>query len=179
MQTITSTDIKAQVVIPALAGEFDAETVDAVTDAILDAAPVSTWSLDGTEYVSTALSTEDFWATVERVTTGTTATPEAIAAEATSLVDYFNEVREDWMDGDPENTDGVKWEDCGESLVAAIKAWAADLDGTDRGLALSLAMAVQDIVRAQPFISVEPDGFGPGFMPAIETAMLNLGVKGL
>ncbi|NHN55749.1 hypothetical protein G9U51_08165 [Calidifontibacter sp. DB0510] len=69
MNTLTDLDIRAQVIEPALAGEYDTETVDAITDAILDAAPVDTWYLDELEYYTDTIGTEEFWAIVERVAT--------------------------------------------------------------------------------------------------------------
>ncbi|AUH70563.1 MULTISPECIES: hypothetical protein [Gordonia] len=66
--TITRTDIHSYVVEAAVGDEFDAETIDRLTDAVVEAAPLSTWSLQGTEYVSTALDVEAFWSLVETIT---------------------------------------------------------------------------------------------------------------
>lgn len=68
--TTTRQDIIDQTIIPAIAsGDFDQDTTDRIIDAIFNAAPLSTWSLDGTEYVSTAIDTDGFWSIVEETAT--------------------------------------------------------------------------------------------------------------
>lgn len=64
--TITRSDIHNHVILPALGAEFDSATVDAIEDAILDAAPLDTWSWTGTDYESAVLDTDAFWGIVER-----------------------------------------------------------------------------------------------------------------
>ena len=66
--TVTRTDIVQHVAQSVAAGDFTDEQVDAIVDAVLAAAPLDTWSLEGLEYVSTSLDTEGFWGIVEAVT---------------------------------------------------------------------------------------------------------------
>ncbi|MFT4127865.1 MAG: hypothetical protein QM662_16760 [Gordonia sp. (in: high G+C Gram-positive bacteria)] len=70
MSTITRTDIAQHVVEASVAGAgFTTEQIDAITDAVLDAAPLDTWRLtEALRYESEALGTEDFWAIVEAIT---------------------------------------------------------------------------------------------------------------
>lgn len=67
----TNIDIREQVINPTIGAEFDEDTLDAITDALLEAAPVSTWSLDSEtmSYTSTAIDTDGYWALVEQVAT--------------------------------------------------------------------------------------------------------------
>ncbi len=66
MATATNHDIIDYVIRPALGDEFDAETFDRIVAAIFEVAPVSTWTLVDLEYVSDAMTTDEFWAIVER-----------------------------------------------------------------------------------------------------------------
>ena len=68
MNTITRTDITSHVVEAAVGAEFTDEQIDAITDAVLDAAPLNTWTLVRTAYESSALDADGFWAIVEQVT---------------------------------------------------------------------------------------------------------------
>lgn len=68
--TTTRQDIIDQTILPAIAsGDFGQDTTERIIDAIFEAAPLSTWSLDGTEYVSTAIDTDGFWSIVEETAT--------------------------------------------------------------------------------------------------------------
>ncbi|MBZ4497953.1 hypothetical protein [Dermacoccus sp. Tok2021] len=68
MSTVTAADIRTYVIDAALDAEFDSETLDKVEGAVLEAAPLSTWELVNLNYESSALSTDEFWAIVEKVT---------------------------------------------------------------------------------------------------------------
>ena len=68
MSTVTASDLRAHVIDPTCGEHFTAEELDAIEAAVLDAAPLSTWRLIDTNYVSSALSIDEFWAVVEKVT---------------------------------------------------------------------------------------------------------------
>ena len=51
----------------AIGSEFDTDTLDQIENAVLEAAPLDTWSLVGLDYESTAITTDEFWAIVEKV----------------------------------------------------------------------------------------------------------------
>lgn len=66
--TATRYDIEQHVINPTIGSEYDQDTISAITDAILEAAPLSTWNLvEPTGYESTAIDTDEFWAIIERV----------------------------------------------------------------------------------------------------------------
>lgn len=68
MNTITRTDITQHVIEAAIAGQdVTDEQIDTITDAVLDAAPLNTWHLDGTIYRSESLDHDAFWAIVMQV----------------------------------------------------------------------------------------------------------------
>ena len=72
--TTTRQDIIELAILPAIAsGDFGQDTTERIIDAIFEAAPLSTWSLDGTEYVSTAIDIDGFWSIVEETATARTA----------------------------------------------------------------------------------------------------------
>lgn len=68
MNTVTRTDIAQHVIEASIAGQdITDEQIDAITDAVLDAAPLGTWHLDGTVYHSERLDHDTFWAIVMQV----------------------------------------------------------------------------------------------------------------
>ncbi|MBE7372918.1 hypothetical protein [Dermacoccus barathri] len=68
MSTVTASDIRTHVIEPTCGEHFTAEELDAIEDAVLDAAPLSTWHLAGTQYTSSVLSVDEFWGVVEKTT---------------------------------------------------------------------------------------------------------------
>lgn len=70
MSTITRTDVATAIETAVASGEFSADVVEQIIDAVLDVAPLSTWYLsEGLVYESDALDDADFWALVERIAT--------------------------------------------------------------------------------------------------------------
>jgi hypothetical protein len=67
---ITKDDIIAHAIYPAIAGEFDSATEEAIEEAIFEVAPRGTWTYTpGEGYSSPAMDYDTFWAIVERVAT--------------------------------------------------------------------------------------------------------------
>ncbi|KLO61737.1 hypothetical protein AA983_14295 [Dermacoccus sp. PE3] len=68
MSTVTASDIRTHVIEPTCGEHFTAMELDAIEEAVLNAAPLSTWRLAGTNYTSSALSVDEFWSVVEKAT---------------------------------------------------------------------------------------------------------------
>ncbi|KJR10259.1 hypothetical protein [Gordonia sihwensis] len=73
INTVTRTDIVDHVVRPSLESSGDQhpdEMIDAVTDAVLESAPLGSWQLTkGLQYVSDQLDDEQYWEIVQSVLT--------------------------------------------------------------------------------------------------------------
>ena len=67
MSNVTRHDIETYAIRPALAGDFTEGTIDAICDAVFEAAPLSTWTYSELSYTSPAMDEDTFWAIVERI----------------------------------------------------------------------------------------------------------------
>ena len=67
MSNVTRHDIETYAIRPTLADDFTEDTIDAVCDAVFEAAPLSTWTYSERGFTSPAMDDETFWGIVERI----------------------------------------------------------------------------------------------------------------
>lgn len=68
--TVSRYDIEQHAIRPCIDEHYDEDTCEAICDAILEAAPRSTWTYSDLRYNSPLMDGDTFWAIVERVAAG-------------------------------------------------------------------------------------------------------------